>query len=128
VGVDVDLTESSIYYHCPRCIGFQDSPTKKVPEIRNTHAMRLGPSYVHAIGRTEPGFPRISIENELAHVEGQADTAGLSDRQALQRDTFTELSFCCLDISYACLTKTLLFGVLRFEMFTEDFLDDFVVH
>jgi hypothetical protein len=43
------------------------------------------PSYVYAIGRIEPRFPRLSIEKELAQVTGQADTAGLSDRQALQR-------------------------------------------
>jgi hypothetical protein len=43
------------------------------------------PSYVYAIGRIEPRFPRISVEKELAQVTGQADTAGLSDRQALQR-------------------------------------------
>jgi hypothetical protein len=43
------------------------------------------PSYVYAIGRIEPRFPRISVEKELAQVTGRADTAGLSDRQALQR-------------------------------------------
>jgi PatG C-terminal len=42
------------------------------------------PSYVYAIGRIEPRFPRLSVEKELAQVTGQADTAGLSDRQALQ--------------------------------------------
>jgi hypothetical protein len=43
------------------------------------------PRYVYAIGRIEPRFPRLSVEKELAQVTGQADTAGLSDRQALQR-------------------------------------------
>src|SRR5271165_275897 len=43
------------------------------------------PSYVYAIGQIEPRFPRISVEKELAQVTGQADTAGLSDRQALQK-------------------------------------------
>jgi hypothetical protein len=43
------------------------------------------PSYVYAIGRIEPRFPRLSVEKELAQVTGQVDTAGLSDRQALQR-------------------------------------------
>jgi hypothetical protein len=43
------------------------------------------PGYVYAIGRIEPRFPRISVEKELAQVTGQADTAGLSDRQALQK-------------------------------------------
>jgi hypothetical protein len=43
------------------------------------------PSYVYAIGRIEPRFPRLSVEKELAQVTGQADTTGLSDRQALHR-------------------------------------------
>ena len=43
------------------------------------------PSYVYAIGRIEPRFPRLSVEKELAQVTGQADAAGLTDRQALQR-------------------------------------------
>jgi PatG C-terminal len=43
------------------------------------------PSYVYAIGRIEPRFPRLSVEKELAQVTGRTDTAGLSDRQALQR-------------------------------------------
>jgi PatG Domain len=43
------------------------------------------PSYVYAIGRIEPRFPRLSVEKEFAQVTGRADTAGLSDRQALQK-------------------------------------------
>src|ERR1700719_819671 len=43
------------------------------------------PSYVYAIGRIEPRFPRLSVEKELAQVTGQADAAGLTDRQALHR-------------------------------------------
>jgi hypothetical protein len=43
------------------------------------------PSYVYAIGRIEPRFPRLSVEKELAQMTGRADTVGLSDRQALQR-------------------------------------------
>jgi hypothetical protein len=42
-------------------------------------------SYVYAIGRIEPRFPQLSVEKELAQVTGRADTAGLSDRQALHR-------------------------------------------
>jgi hypothetical protein len=43
------------------------------------------PSYVYAIGRIEPRFPRLSVEKEFAQVTGHADTAGLSDRQVLHR-------------------------------------------
>jgi hypothetical protein len=42
-------------------------------------------SYVYAIGRIEPRFPRLSVEKEFAQVTGRADTDGLSDRQALQK-------------------------------------------
>jgi hypothetical protein len=42
------------------------------------------PSYVYAIGRIEPRFPRISVEKEFSQATGRAATAGLSDRQAVQ--------------------------------------------
>lgn len=41
------------------------------------------PSYVYAIGRLEPRFPRPSVEKEFAQATGRAATAGLTDRQAL---------------------------------------------
>jgi PatG Domain len=41
------------------------------------------PNFVYAIGRIEPRFPRLSVEKEFAQVTGRADTAGLTDRQAL---------------------------------------------
>jgi hypothetical protein len=40
-------------------------------------------SYVYALGRVEPRFPRLAVEKEFAQATGQADTAGLTDRQAL---------------------------------------------
>lgn len=40
--------------------------------------------YVYAIGRVEPRFPTLSVEKEFAQAIGRAQTAGLSDRQALQ--------------------------------------------
>jgi len=43
------------------------------------------PSYVYAIGRVEPRFPSLAVEKEFAQVIGRADTAGLTDREALQR-------------------------------------------
>ncbi|HZP02647.1 MAG TPA: hypothetical protein VFD30_20520 [Terriglobia bacterium] len=42
-------------------------------------------SYVYAIGRIEPRFPRLSVEKEFAQATGKAETAGLTDRQALQK-------------------------------------------
>jgi PatG Domain len=40
-------------------------------------------SYVFAIGRVEPRFPRLSVEKEFAQATGRAETTGLTDRQAL---------------------------------------------
>jgi hypothetical protein len=43
------------------------------------------PSYVYAIGRIEARFPRLSVEKEYAQATGRSDTAGLTDRQAIQK-------------------------------------------
>jgi hypothetical protein len=40
-------------------------------------------SYVYAIGRIEPRFPRPSVEKEFAQAVGRDKTSGLTDRQAL---------------------------------------------
>jgi len=40
-------------------------------------------AYVYALGRVEPRFPRLAVEKELAQATGRAETAGLTDRQAL---------------------------------------------
>jgi hypothetical protein len=41
------------------------------------------PSYVYALGKCEPRFPSLSVEKEFAQATGRAETAGLTDRQAL---------------------------------------------
>jgi hypothetical protein len=41
------------------------------------------PAYVYAIGRITPRFPTLSAEKEFAQATGRAETAGLTDRQAL---------------------------------------------
>lgn len=41
----------------------------------------LASSYVYAIGRIEPRFPRLSVEKEFAQVTGRAETKGLTDQQ-----------------------------------------------
>jgi len=41
-------------------------------------------SFVFALGRVEPRFPTLAAEKEFAQAIGQADTAGLPDRQAFQ--------------------------------------------
>ena len=42
------------------------------------------PSYVYALGRIEPRFPRLSVEKEFAQATGRAETVNLTDRQALR--------------------------------------------
>ena len=42
------------------------------------------PSYVYALGRITPRFPSLAVEKEFAQATGRAETAGLTDRQALQ--------------------------------------------
>lgn len=41
------------------------------------------PSYVYAIGQVELRFPNLSVEKEFAQATGRAETAALTDRQAL---------------------------------------------
>jgi len=42
-------------------------------------------SYVYALGRIDPRFPRLSIEKEFAQATGRAETVNLTDRQALRQ-------------------------------------------
>ena len=42
------------------------------------------PTWIYAIGRIEPRFPKISTEKEFAQALGRDNVAGLTDRQALQ--------------------------------------------
>jgi len=45
----------------------------------------LAPVNVYALGRVEPRFPSLGVEKEFAQAVGQAETAGLTDRQSLHR-------------------------------------------
>lgn len=45
---------------------------------------QAAPSYIFALGRVEVRFPSLSIEKEFAQSIGRADTAGLTDRQAMR--------------------------------------------
>ena len=44
----------------------------------------ITPSYIYALGRVTPRFPSLAVEKEFAQATGRAETAGLTDRQALQ--------------------------------------------
>jgi hypothetical protein len=58
---------------CPTCGGDTGSAQQLPP-----------PSYIYAVGRIEPRFPRLSVEKELAQVIARDDTTGLTDRKVLQ--------------------------------------------
>jgi hypothetical protein len=47
------------------------------------------PSFVYALGRVEARFPSLGLEKELVQATGRAETAGLTDRQALH-DVLTQ--------------------------------------
>jgi hypothetical protein len=43
----------------------------------------IASAYVYALGRVEPRFPSLAMEKEFAQATGRAETAGLTDRQAV---------------------------------------------
>ena len=45
--------------------------------------LEVARTHVYAIGRIEPRFPALSVEKEFAQAIGRAETASLTDRQAL---------------------------------------------
>ena len=67
------LTSSLATQACPTC-----SDVSTVSSARS-------PSYVYAIGRIEPRFPSLSVEKEFAQATSRDETAGLTDRQGLQK-------------------------------------------
>jgi cyclic patellamide precursor peptide PatG len=60
---------------CPTCAGAPSANSGAV----------ASPSYVYAIGRIEPRFPRRSVEKEFAQAIGRVETSGLTDRQTFQK-------------------------------------------
>lgn len=59
---------------CATCGGAMENP--------NGHATTY--SYVYALGSVEPRFTSLALEKEFAQATGRAETAGLTDRQAVQ--------------------------------------------
>jgi hypothetical protein len=53
------------------------------PHCANGPGGRDAASFVYALGRVEARFPTLALEKEFAQATGRADTAGLTDRQAL---------------------------------------------
>ncbi|MEJ8631913.1 hypothetical protein [Streptomyces sp. MS2.AVA.5] len=48
-----------------------------------TQKMMPLPPFVYAVGRIEPRFPNLGVEKEFAQATGRAETANMSDGQAL---------------------------------------------
>jgi len=61
----------------------QSCPTCGTAPAAANAASAPSPTWVYAIGRIEPRFPRISVEKEFAQALGRDKAAGLTDRQAL---------------------------------------------
>jgi hypothetical protein len=64
-------------------------PPDTDPTIPADVLLDVDAPYVYAIGRVEPRFPSLGVEKEFAQATGRAETAGLTDRQAL-REVLTE--------------------------------------
>lgn len=66
--------------NCPTCGGVP-SQAGDCPTCGGIMTSAPSTSYVYAIGRIEPRYPRVSIEKEFAQAVGRAETQGLSDRE-----------------------------------------------
>ena len=60
-------------------------PPATVGNMPNFPGPKRTPSFVYALGRIEPRFPRLGVEKEFAQVTGKTNTAGLTDREALYK-------------------------------------------
>lgn len=65
-----DLAIPNKEQSCPSCGGASAS---------------MAVSYVYAVGRVEPRFPRLSVEKEFAQATGRVETAGLTDLGVLHK-------------------------------------------
>jgi hypothetical protein len=60
-----------------------DSSGGSCPACGTSNGVAAPPTYVYALGRIEPRFPRLSIEKEFAQATATKDAKGLTDRQAM---------------------------------------------
>jgi hypothetical protein len=58
-------------------------PAGSLPAPSFNRGTPVSPSWIYAIGKIEPRFPRVSAEKEFAQAMAGVATAGLTDRQAL---------------------------------------------
>ena len=71
------VVSSPVSLPCPTCgVSMQVDPGNN----------SVTPSaYIYALGRIEPRFPSPAVEKEFAQATGRAETAGLTDREAVQQ-------------------------------------------
>jgi hypothetical protein len=73
-GEQVEIAERTESLKSPSpCIPSERGPGRSAPA-----------SFVYAIGQVDPRFPSLAVEKEFAQAIGRAETAGQTDRQALQ--------------------------------------------
>ena len=60
-----------------------ESPGGSCPTCGTGNGVASPPTYVYALGRIEPRFPRLSIEKEFAQATATKDAKGMTDRQAM---------------------------------------------
>jgi hypothetical protein len=82
-GNDTPAPGASVARPAANSLAPQACPTCGVVPAANNGGVAATLNYVYAIGRIEPRFPRPSAAKELAQATGRAETAGLTDRQAL---------------------------------------------
>lgn len=67
----------------PTVVSAPADPGKSVPGSNVTGPS--APTFVYAIGKIESRFPSPAVEKEFAQATGRTETAGLTDRQAVQK-------------------------------------------
>src|SRR5712691_4148469 len=65
-----------------QAVGVTPAQTAAPSPVRSTGTTPS--SYVYALGRVVSRFPSLAVEKEFAQATGRAETAGLTDRQAIQ--------------------------------------------
>ncbi|MFD4033279.1 hypothetical protein ACFWVP_22885 [Streptomyces sp. NPDC058637] len=71
------VAENEVHHPCTTC-GHGAVTTEAV-----SHGAEVYPSFVYMVGRIEPRMPSLGVEKEFAQATGRAETADLTDRQAL---------------------------------------------
>jgi hypothetical protein len=96
-GKEVSTNTSASGYDTPAPVASATRPAASLPAPQPCPtcgvSMQVNPAnnnittsaYIYALGRIEPRFPSPAVEKEFAQASGRAETAGLTDRQAVQQ-------------------------------------------